>query len=62
MRTFSQAVARFLKDESGPSPVEYAIMMALIFLACFATIAVVGKESKRDANKAHMKRQRVLGR
>jgi pilus assembly protein Flp/PilA len=61
MRTFSQAVVRFFKDENGPTTVEYAIMMALVFLACFATIAVVGKESKPAPNKAHAKRYRGLG-
>ena len=33
---------RFLTEEDGPTSVEYAVMMMLIFLACIATIQIIG--------------------
>ncbi|HMP01812.1 MAG TPA: Flp family type IVb pilin [Gemmatales bacterium] len=35
-------VRRFLKDESGPTAVEYAVMLALIIVVCLAAISFVG--------------------
>jgi pilus assembly protein Flp/PilA len=39
---------RFLNSEDGPTSVEYAVMLALIFVVCFAAIGLVGT----NANKA----------
>lgn len=36
------AVARFLRDESGPASVEYAVMLALITAAIFGSVVLVG--------------------
>lgn len=33
---------RFLRDESGPTAVEYAVMLALIIVVCLAAISFVG--------------------
>jgi len=33
---------RFLKDEDGPTTVEYAIMLALIVVICLASIRSIG--------------------
>jgi pilus assembly protein Flp/PilA len=33
---------QLLVKEDGPTAVEYAVMMMLIFLACIATIQIVG--------------------
>ncbi|HID23408.1 MAG TPA: Flp family type IVb pilin [Planctomycetaceae bacterium] len=35
-------VWRFLTSEDGPTTVEYAVMLALIVMACFATIQTLG--------------------
>ena len=35
-------VQRFIADESGPTAVEYAIMLALIILVCVSTIGTIG--------------------
>ncbi|MCH7994134.1 MAG: Flp family type IVb pilin [Planctomycetes bacterium] len=32
----------FLKTESGPTATEYAVLLALIVVACLATIQIVG--------------------
>ena len=42
MRTLSKALTRFLKDESGPTAVEYAVMLALIIVVCITAITALG--------------------
>ena len=42
MRKFSQAVVSFMKDESGPTAVEYAVMLALIIVVCITAITTLG--------------------
>ncbi len=42
MRKISQTVVNFLKDESGPTAVEYAVMLALIIVVCIAAITALG--------------------
>ena len=36
---------KFLKEEDGPTAVEYAVMLALILMAMFGTIALVGSSA-----------------
>jgi pilus assembly protein Flp/PilA len=36
---------RFLQDESGPTAVEYAVMLALIIGTCVAAITTFGTEA-----------------
>lgn len=45
MRQFSQALVSFLKDESGPTAVEYAVMLALIIVVCITAITTVGTKA-----------------
>jgi pilus assembly protein Flp/PilA len=45
MRNFIQAVERFLRDEDGPTAVEYAIMMALIIVVCVVSVTTLGTNS-----------------
>ena len=39
---FSKSVVNFLKDESGPTAVEYAVMLALIIVVCITAITTLG--------------------
>jgi pilus assembly protein Flp/PilA len=39
---FGTTVLRFLKDESGPTAVEYAVMLALIIVVCVSAITWIG--------------------
>ncbi len=39
----SKKITRFLNDESGPTAVEYAVMLALIILAAIASIGFLGQ-------------------
>ena len=36
---------RFLRDEDGPTAVEYAVMLAMIIGSCIAAITLVGGEA-----------------
>jgi pilus assembly protein Flp/PilA len=42
MKKLSQALVGFLKDESGPTAVEYAVMLALIIVVCITAITALG--------------------
>jgi len=42
MRKFSQMVCNFLKNEDGPTAVEYAVMLALIIVVCITAITALG--------------------
>jgi pilus assembly protein Flp/PilA len=39
------AARRFLRDESGPTAVEYAVMLALIVVVCIAAITTLGSNA-----------------
>ena len=42
MRNLLQKIRRFVRSEDGPTAVEYAVMIALIVLVCFASIQAIG--------------------
>jgi pilus assembly protein Flp/PilA len=37
-----QSARRFLKNEDGPTAVEYAVMLALIIVVCISAITALG--------------------
>ncbi|NOX53515.1 MAG: Flp family type IVb pilin [Planctomycetes bacterium] len=42
MSPLSRSVWKFLASEEGPTAVEYALLLALIVMACFATVQTLG--------------------
>jgi pilus assembly protein Flp/PilA len=42
MQTVSARIRRFLQSEDGPTAVEYAVMLALILVACITIIQSLG--------------------
>jgi pilus assembly protein Flp/PilA len=42
MRKFSQSLVNFIKNEDGPTAVEYAVMLALIIVVCITAITALG--------------------
>jgi len=42
MKAFTK-VRRFLLSEDGPTAVEYAVMLALILVACITIVTTLGK-------------------
>ena len=45
MRNIGKALVNFLKDESGPTAVEYAVMLALIIVVCIVAITSLGSNA-----------------
>ena len=42
MQKWLKMVETFITDESGPTAVEYAVMLALIIVVCIAAITAIG--------------------
>jgi pilus assembly protein Flp/PilA len=47
MTAFRNALVNFLKDEDGPTAVEYAVMLALIIVVCLTAISVLGGNANK---------------
>lgn len=47
MRTWFDSVKRLLRDEDGPTAVEYAVMLALIIVVCVAAITALGTNANK---------------
>ena len=54
---FTRTVVGFLKDESGPTAVEYAVMLALIVVVCITAITTLGT----NANNTFSYTANVIG-
>jgi len=46
MKNFADSIVNFLKEEDGPTAVEYAVMLALIVVVCLAAVGTIGTEAK----------------
>jgi pilus assembly protein Flp/PilA len=44
-RSMIEKAVRFLKQEDGPTAVEYAVMLALIIVVCIAAITTLGSNA-----------------
>ena len=42
MNKLTQIIKRFIVSDDGPTAVEYAVMLALILLACIAAVQALG--------------------
>ena len=47
MRWFVHQAASFLRNEDGPTAVEYAVMLALIIVVCIGAITTLGKNANK---------------
>jgi pilus assembly protein Flp/PilA len=45
MSKLTRSLTNFLKNEDGPTAVEYAIMLALIVVVCIAAITALGSNA-----------------
>ncbi len=45
MNKWIARAARFLREEDGPTAVEYAVMLALIVVVCIAAITTLGSNA-----------------
>jgi pilus assembly protein Flp/PilA len=48
MRQFRQHLVNFLKNEDGPTAVEYAVMLALIIVVCITAITALGTNANNS--------------
>ena len=46
MRRIRQFIRYFVRNEDGPTAVEYAVMLALIVLVCMTAIKTIGTNAK----------------
>ena len=51
VQSLRQRCVRFLKDEDGPTAVEYAVMLALIIVVCLAAIQFIGNSANNTFSK-----------
>ncbi len=45
MRKFANGLVNFVKNEDGPTAVEYAVMLALIIVVCITAITTLGSNA-----------------
>ena len=50
---FMKAVARFWREEDGPTAVEYAVMLALILVACISIVTTLGQSASKSFSKVN---------
>jgi len=48
------AIGRFLREEDGPTAVEYAVMLALIIVVCIAAVTTLGSNSSNTFSNASL--------
>ena len=54
-------IGRFLADEDGPTAVEYAVMLALIILACLGAVMLVGQSTSESYTKSANSIDKAMG-
>ena len=45
MNSFKNVLVNFLRNEDGPTAVEYAVMLALIIVVCITAITALGSNA-----------------
>jgi pilus assembly protein Flp/PilA len=61
LANFARHVATFLKNEDGPTAVEYAVMLALIIVVCVAAVTALGSSSSAVFADAQLKQGMAVG-
>ena len=51
MKNFATSVVEFLKEEDGPTAVEYAVMLALIVIVCLGSVSLIGTNANTKFNE-----------
>jgi pilus assembly protein Flp/PilA len=50
MNRITRCLLNFLKNEDGPTAVEYAVMLALIIVVCIVSITALGTNASNTFN------------
>ncbi len=53
MKAFASQVRRFMVSEDGPTAVEYAVMLALILVACITIVTTLGTSVSSTFSKVN---------
>ncbi len=53
MKTFAAQVRSFMVSEDGPTAVEYAVMLALILVACITIVTTLGTSVSSTFSKVN---------
>jgi len=54
MKWLLHKACQLLRDEDGPTAVEYAVMLALIVVVCIAAITTLGSNASSTFNNAQL--------
>jgi len=54
MKRLLHKAYQFLRDEDGPTAVEYAVMLALIVVVCITAITTLGSNANSTFNNAQL--------
>jgi pilus assembly protein Flp/PilA len=46
-------ILRFLRQDDGPTAVEYAVMLSLIMMACIAAVQLVGSSTMNSLSNTN---------
>ncbi len=52
MKKFAENVVAFLKEEDGPTAVEYAVLLALIIVVCIGSVTTIGNNANAKYGEA----------
>lgn len=61
MISLCRRIGRFLAEEDGPTAVEYAVMLAMIILACLAAVILVGQSTSESYTKSANSIDKAMG-
>ncbi|TWU25623.1 Flp family type IVb pilin [Bythopirellula polymerisocia] len=56
-----QLIKQFLKNEDGPTAVEYAVMLALIVIACLTSVGLLSNQTAASFDNSATQLNAVLG-
>jgi pilus assembly protein Flp/PilA len=54
MQRLVASISRFLREEDGPTAVEYAVMLALIIVVCIAAVTTLGSNASNTFSNASL--------
>jgi pilus assembly protein Flp/PilA len=54
MQRLVASLGRFLREEDGPTAVEYAVMLALIIVVCIAAVTTLGSNASKTFSNASL--------
>ncbi len=57
---FVRTIRRFLREEDGPTAVEYAVMLMLIFLVVIATVQLLGQNTRDSIQSSNSRIQEAI--